>query len=121
MQSKRSKGRQGLMLALSLFLWQPVIAGVPLSVGGDGQKAPTLAPLLKQLTPSIVNIAVRRHVAAQPNPLLDDPFFQRFFGAPEQQQPRKRGFRATGSSPIVDAAEGYITTNNHAVKNAERT
>ena len=89
MSSEHSKRRLGLMLALSLFLWQPAVAGVPLGVGGDGQNVPTLAPLLEQVTPGVVNIAVRGHVAAHPNPLLDDPFFRRFFGAPEQQQPQR--------------------------------
>ena len=119
MSSKHSKARLGFMLALSLFLWQPAIAGVPLSVGGDGQNVPTLAPLLEQVTPGVVNIAVRGHVAAKPNPLLDDPFFRRFFGAPEQQQPQQREFQAAGSGVIVDASKGYIITNNHVVENAE--
>ena len=119
MSSEHSKRRLGLMLALSLFLWQPAVAGVPLGVGGDGQNVPTLAPLLEQVTPGVVNIAVRGHVAAHPNPLLDDPFFRRFFGAPEQQQPQNREFRAAGSGVIVDAGKGYIITNNHVIENAE--
>ena len=85
MSSKRSKLGPGFVLALSFFLWQPATVGIPISVGSDGQNVPTLSPLLEQVTPGVVNIAVRGHVAAQPNPLFDDPFFRRFFGAPEEQ------------------------------------
>lgn len=119
MSSKRQKLRVGLVVLLSLFLWQPAIAGIPVSIGGDGQTIPTLAPLLERVTPGVVNIAVRGHVAAQSNPLLEDPFFRRFFGVPEQQQPQQREFQAAGSGVIVDAEKGYIITNNHVVEHAD--
>ena len=90
---------------------------MPLSVGGDTQDIPTLAPLLERVTPGVVNIAVRGHVAIQTIPLLEDPFFRRFFDLPEQ--PKEREFRAAGSGVIVDTQNGYIVTNNHVVENAE--
>ncbi|MFQ5785811.1 MAG: DegQ family serine endoprotease [Alphaproteobacteria bacterium] len=108
-----------IILVLGIFLWQPAVAGVPLSVGGDGQNLPSLSTLLDRVTPGVVNIAVRGHVATQPNPLFDDPFFRRFFGVPGQLPSQKREFRAAGSGVIVDAAEGYIITNNHVVENAD--
>ena len=46
---------------------------------GDSQ---TIAPLLKEVTPAVVNIAVRSHVRVE-NPLLNDPFFRRFFNVPQ--------------------------------------
>ncbi len=119
MTSFHLKRRMILTIALALFMWQPAIAGVPVDIGKDGGSIPTLAPLLEQITPGVVNIAVRGHVAAQPNPLFDDPFFRRFFGVPGQQPPQKREFRAAGSGVIVDAEKGYIITNNHVVANAD--
>ena len=69
--------------------------------------------------PGVVNIAVRGKVKEQ-NPLLQDPFFRRFFNLPQHQQPEERETQATGSGVIVDAAQGYILTNGHVVENATR-
>jgi serine protease Do/serine protease DegQ len=53
------------------------------------------------------------------NPLLEDPFFRRFFGVPDQQQPQEREAQAIGSGVIVDANKGYVLTNNHVVEQAD--
>jgi len=122
---KRGWGYTPLIVLFSvcLLLGQPVYAGTPLGLTGQGKNVPTLAPLLARVTPGVVNISVKGHIAAQPNPLLDDPFFRRFFGAPGQQAPqaapKAREFRAAGSGVIVDADKGYIITNNHVVENAD--
>src|SRR5690606_4398474 len=52
------------------------------------------------------------------NPLLEDPFFRRFFDAP-QFVPRERQFQSAGSGVIVDAKNGYIITNAHVIENAD--
>src|SRR5689334_12220311 len=72
-----------------------------LPVGVDGQELPSLAPMLEQTTPGVVNIAARGRVAVQNNPLLEDPFFRRFFDMP--QAPRERMTQSLGSGVIVDA------------------
>jgi Do/DeqQ family serine protease len=77
----------------------------------------TLAPLLKRVTPGVVSIAVSGKVAVQQNPLLQDPFFRRFFGIPPG--PVERKFQAAGSGVIVDADRGYILTNNHVAEHAD--
>jgi Do/DeqQ family serine protease len=51
------------------------------------------------------------------NPLLNDPFFRRFFDVPNQ--PQEREFQAAGSGVIVDAKNGYIVTNAHVIENAK--
>ncbi len=86
-----------------------------------GQELPTLAPLVKQVEPAVVSIATKGTVSAPANPLMEDPFFRRFFGFPDQQQQqqRRRQVQSAGSGVIVDAAKGYILTNNHVVENAE--
>ena len=76
----------------------------------------TLAPLLAQITPGVVNIAVRSLVERPANPLHDDPFFRRFFDLPEV--PRQREVLSAGSGVIVDARRGYVLTNSHVVANA---
>jgi serine protease DegQ len=83
-----------------------------------GQPVPTLAPMIKRVTPAVVNVSTRGHVNVQANPFFNDPFFQQFFGnqGPQQMQ---RKFQSLGSGVIVDADKGYILTNNHVVENAD--
>jgi S1-C subfamily serine protease len=78
------------------------------------QAIPTLAPMLKKVMPSVVNISTQGTVSMRPHPLRNDPFFRRF--AP--QQPRERQTQGIGSGVIVDAKKGYIMTNNHVIANA---
>jgi serine protease Do/serine protease DegQ len=83
----------------------------------QGKELPSLAPMLKQVTPAIVNIATRSRVQVQNNPLLQDPFFRRFFDVPDQ--PQERTQQSLGSGVIVDADKGYILTNNHVIHKAD--
>jgi len=103
------------LLALSFGAALPAQAQVqgtlPLQQG-----MPSLAPMLKQATPAVVNIAVTAKSEVQ-NPLLQDPFFRRFFEIPDE--PQERESQAVGSGVIVDAVKGYILTNNHVVDQAE--
>jgi len=82
------------------------------------RELPSLAPLVKKVTPSVVNIAIRGRIAQAQNPLLNDPFFRRFFNVPDQ--PAEREIQAAGSGVIVDAAKGLIVTNNHVVEHADQ-
>ncbi len=93
------------------------LAAVP---APDGTPMPTLAPMVKRVSPSVVNIATRGTIKEQSghNPLLDDPFFRRFFDTPPDSKPRERQFQSAGSGVIVDAKNGYIITNHHVVENA---
>jgi serine protease Do/serine protease DegQ len=95
------------------------IAAFAVSTAVSAQNAlPSFAPIIKKVSPAVVNIAVRGTVAAPRNPFFDDPGFRRFFGLPPDAQPRDREFRSAGSGVIVDAQNGYIVTNAHVVKNA---
>ncbi|HKV97486.1 MAG TPA: DegQ family serine endoprotease [Gammaproteobacteria bacterium] len=83
-----------------------------------GQPVPSLAPIVKRVSPAVVNISTSGHVTVQQSPFFNDPFFQQFFGMPNQ--PMERNFQALGSGVIVDAAKGYILTNNHVIENADK-
>jgi len=106
-----------LVFAIGLLSAAPSAAdaGSPL-VGMDGQ-TPSLAPLVKQVTPAVVNIAVKGTEEVD-NPLLKDPLFRRFFNIPEG--PIKREVQAAGSGVIVDAHAGYVMTNNHVIEHADQ-
>src|SRR5579885_1889900 len=94
----------------------PAFPGTPIPEAGGGA-VPTLAPMLRAITPGVVNIAVKGRVREQ-NPLLADPFFRRFFNIPTDQRMQERETQATGSGVIVDAAQGYVLTNAHVVEHA---
>ena len=95
------------------------IAAFGVSSGVSAQSTlPSFAPVIKRVSPAVVNIGVKGTVAAPRNPFFDDPGFRRFFGLPPDAQQRDREFRSAGSGVIVDARNGYIVTNAHVVKNA---
>ncbi|MEZ9338902.1 Do family serine endopeptidase [Vibrio splendidus] len=86
-------------------------AALPLSVGNE--QLPSLAPMLEQVTPAVVSIAVEgKQVQRQQIPEQ----FQFFFG-PEQT--RERPFRGLGSGVIIDAKKGHIVTNYHVINGAD--
>ncbi len=101
---------------LSFLITLP--AGATIFPTCDENGTPTLAPLIEQASPAVVNIATTGTVETRgrrSNPFENDPFFRRFFNAPSQ--PRR--FQSAGSGVIVDSANGYIITNNHVVEHAD--
>lgn len=93
----------------------PATAAWPAAV--DGRTLPSLAPILKEVMPAVVNISTRTQIQEAEHPLLRDPFFRRFFDIPNQ--PRKRETSSLGSGVIVDARRGYVLTNNHVIDKAD--
>lgn len=77
----------------------------------------SLAPMLEQVLPAVVNISTQSTVRLRRSPLLDDPFFRRFFNLPEM--PSERRSQSLGSGVIIDAGEGLILTNHHVVDGAD--
>jgi len=69
-------------------------AALPSVVNGD--KVPSLAPLIKEVSPAVVNISV---------------------SGPSRGP---QHFSALGSGVIIDADKGYIITNYHVVERAEK-
>ncbi len=89
-------------------------AALPVSL--NGEPLPSLAPVLEQVMPSVVNVYTETHVQVQ-SPFANDPFFRRFFDLPNV--PRERVSRSLGSGVIVDAERGLILTNHHVVDGAD--
>lgn len=106
------------LLLIILGLCLPVQAALPVH-DSQGQTLPTLAPMLKKVTPAVVNISVTSTQTVN-NPLLNDPFFRHFFGNPRgQMQPQQRRASSAGSGVIIDAGKGLVMTNHHVVKDAD--
>ncbi|MGN2393163.1 DegQ family serine endoprotease [Pelomicrobium sp. G1] len=100
--------------ALAAVLWLPPTVSGALPPGRAGE-IPTLAPMLAEVTPGVVNIAVISRAQDYDNPLLRDPFFRRFFNIPDP-----RPTISAGSGVIVDAAQGYVLTNHHVIQKADQ-
>ena len=92
----------------------PALAALPVAV--DGQPLPSLAPMLERVVPAVVNINSKTHVRVN-NPFMNDPLLRQFFGM--QNMPRERIEQSLGSGVIIDAAKGYVLTNNHVVDGAD--
>ena len=101
-----------LLLAASIFTAMPAYAGFPMT---NELGTPSVAPLVKRVTPAVVNIAVHAQVQIN-NPLFNDPLFRQFFRVPPSFTQETQ---TVGSGVIVDADKGYILTNNHVVQNAD--
>lgn len=89
----------------------PTMAALPSAV--DGQTLPSLAPMLKTVTPSVVSVHTKQRVRV--SPFGNDPFFRRMF--PELSQERIN--ESLGSGVIVDAQQGYVLTNHHVIEGAD--
>ncbi|MCC5880488.1 MAG: DegQ family serine endoprotease [Idiomarina sp.] len=111
-------------LSLMLFVLTTTVAAfaLPASVQAqipfptDAEGIPTLAPMLEEVTPAVVNISVEgRRVTRQRMP---DAF--RFFFGPgmPSEETREQPFRGLGSGVIIDADAGYVVTNNHVIDDA---
>jgi Do/DeqQ family serine protease len=105
-----------------------VIAGTPFATATAampaavaGMRVPSLAPMIRRVSPAVVTIATRGVMpdsGGEDDPLRDDPFYNRFFHGIPGQSPDEQPFAAAGSGVVVDAKRGYILTNAHVVDHA---
>ena len=78
----------------------------------------SFAPVVKQVSPAVVNIYTRTVIHQANNPLATDPFLRRFFGENGiEGLTRDRVQNALGSGVIV-GADGVVITNHHVVAGA---
>jgi S1-C subfamily serine protease len=96
----------------------PELASIPYRKSGY----PTLAPLLRLVTPAVVNISVETNVPPSRHPFLQDPAFRRFlerFDLPFPESIEGGRRQSMGSGLIVDASRGYVLTNSHVIEDAD--
>ncbi len=96
----------------------PIAANAALPIAVNSQPLPSLAPMLEQVTPAVVSIAIEgKQVSKQQIPEAYRFFFSSNFPA---EQVQERPFRGLGSGVIIDADKGYIVTNQHVINNADK-
>lgn len=87
------------------------------SVSKNESGIPSLAPMLKEVIPAVVNISVKG--TKEVSPLFNIPEEFRFMFPGNNFNTRQREFRALGSGVIIDARKGYVVTNAHVVDDAD--
>jgi Do/DeqQ family serine protease len=108
----------GLLGLASVVTLVPVcVCAAALPAAVDGQPIPSLAPMLQRVTPAVVNISTKTRVPVR-DAYFDDPMMRQFFGLPAAPS-RERVEQSLGSGVIVNAAKGYVLTNNHVVGGAD--
>ncbi|HGX3572787.1 TPA: serine endoprotease DegP [Citrobacter koseri] len=133
---KTTLAMSALALSLGLAL-SPLsaTAAETASSATTAQQMQSLAPMLEKVMPSVVSINVEGSTTVNTPRMPRN--FQQFFGddspfcqdgSPFQSSPFCQGggqgggqqqkFMALGSGVIIDAAKGYVVTNNHVVDNA---
>ena len=76
------------------------------------------SPLVKQVSPAVVNIYTKRVVTKRVNPFGRDPFFEQFFGRSFGGLNRHQVENSLGTGVIIDA-KGIVVTNAHVIKGAQ--
>ena len=79
---------------------------------------PSLAPMLEDVTPAVVNIYTISETEEKTQQ-IDDPFLRKFFNIPGQQKFKKKNRAGLGSGVIINSKKGYIITNNHVIARAK--
>jgi Do/DeqQ family serine protease len=70
------------------------------------------APIVERASPAVVNIYTTK-VVRNRNPMMDDPFFRRFFG---DQGGGNSDIQNSVGSGVIVRANGLIITNNHVIE-----
>ena len=120
---KRNFVLTSIALGLSV-LTSPLmsVAETPTEISA-GQVMPSLAPMLEKVLPSVVSISVEGKQQSNAAQMDDDipEEFKFFFGPDMFDRDRApRNFKGLGSGAIINAEKGYVLTNNHVIKDADK-
>ena len=92
----------------------PTFLALSFAAFGHAAEKMTAAPAVKKAAPAVVYISVTGQQRGRRPQVFD--FFQ--FPVPDRSPVEPSP--GTGSGVIIDASEGYLVTNHHVIRNAER-
>lgn len=118
------------------YVWKRISAAVfaALLVSAGAQPAPqdevartvpqsreqvqlSFSPVVKKVSPAVVNIYTSRTVQVQ-NPFMNDPLFRHFFRGFGMQDFGERKVNSLGSGVII-SEDGLVVTSNHVIQGAQ--
>ncbi|KAA8999245.1 serine endoprotease DegQ [Affinibrenneria salicis] len=107
-----------LAVSMSFALSSVPAVNAALPAVVQGQQLPSLAPMLEKVLPAVVSVHVEG-TQLQRQRVPEE--FKFFFGPnfPTEKQ-NSRPFEGLGSGVIINAAKGYVLTNNHVINNADK-
>jgi Do/DeqQ family serine protease len=76
---------------------------------------PDFSSVAARTVPAVANISSQQVVRRQNSPYTNDPFFQFFFGDPDDVFGPRRGVERSLGSGVVVSRDGLVLTNNHVV------
>lgn len=81
----------------------------------------SFSPIVKKVTPAVVNIFTRSRVRVQQNisPFANDPFFQQFFAQNNIGGLTREQVVSSLGSGVIIKSDGLIVTSNHVIKGAQ--
>ncbi|AXW86701.1 serine endoprotease DegQ [Lonsdalea britannica] len=106
-----------LAISIGLSLSSLPVAQAALPAAVAGQSLPSLAPMLEKVLPAVVSVHVEG-TQVQNQRIPEE--FKFFFGPNAPGEKQSRPFEGLGSGVIIDAAKGYVLTNNHVINNADK-
>lgn len=115
----------GLMAGVMMLAGLALGSGLAHAQDPSQNRQPSLAPMLEDTTPAVVNIAVvREQRMPEAMRFFNERDLRRFFeGEPPEdegdREPPVRRSRGAGSGVIIDAEKGHIVTNHHVVYGAD--
>lgn len=115
---KRNPLLSALALSVGLSLSAPFPATASLPAQIPGQPAlPSLAPMLEKVLPAVVSVQVEGTAVAPEQKIPEE--LKKYFGD-ELPDGQAQPFEGLGSGVIIDAAKGYVLTNNHVINQAQK-